>query len=148
VTVLAIVLSVVGGTLELAGLAFVVLDIRGDRQLAERYLEAFDDIPNFGGPTGPMKPDAILMREFQRTSGTEEQQLKRARADFEGDLTQVRTAAARSTYQQRDRLTGFIRELLQGGLGRRKIGAALIALGIVVSVAANVVSAAAQLGYA
>lgn len=142
-TALAIVLSVLGGALELAGLAFVVLEIRGDRKLAERYLEALDDLPSFGGPRGPMKPEAMLIRDVQRRSGTAEEQGKRARAEFERDLTQVRTAAARSAYQQRDRLTSFIRELLQGGLGRRKLGAALIALGIVVSVAANVVSAAA-----
>jgi hypothetical protein len=34
-----------------------------------------------------------------------------------------------------------VRDLLQGGLGQRKLGAALVGLGIVVSVAANVVSA-------
>jgi hypothetical protein len=64
VTSLAIVLWILGGIAELAGLFLVVKQISDDRSLARRYVEEVPEVPSFGHPIGPQKPEVALVREW------------------------------------------------------------------------------------
>lgn len=140
---IAIFLTVLGGILELGGLALVVLEIRSDRRLADRYLEKLTDAPPAGFYGPAVRPEVRLMDEHRLTHGPVEQQVRLLRETHSKELRRVTDAASRATYEERARFQAFVRDLLQGGLGQRKIGAGLIAAGIVASMAGNVVSASA-----
>jgi hypothetical protein len=69
-TVLATVLSVVGGALELGGIALVVFGIRGDRVLAERYLKRIEDAPPAGFQGPIVRPEIRMMQDHELRYGS------------------------------------------------------------------------------
>jgi hypothetical protein len=127
-------LAISGGLFELAGLALVAIEIRGDRELAEKYLNAHPI------PTGPLSPFRRLRdpRLDQLRSGDPRYRTEQQ----ERDLETATGAAERTARDQQEAFLNFVRELLQGGLGRRKLGALLLAVGIVLSVGGSIVSTA------
>jgi hypothetical protein len=137
---LPIVLAALGGLFELGGLALVVLEIGHDRKLAERYLDEIETEPSPGLTKPYVRPEMRIVNEMQMARGSTEEQLKRARQQLEQDLTRTNDVATRAIYRERQRFQNLVRDLLQGGLGQRKIGAALLAVGILLSVSSNVAS--------
>jgi hypothetical protein len=142
-TALAIILSVAGGAFELGGIALVVFGIREDRGLADRYLTRVEEAPpaGFHGPI--VRPEIRMMEDHALRHGPVDDRLRLTQERYAQDIRRITDAASRATYEERARFQSFVRDLLQGGLGHRKMGAGLVALGIVTSVAANVVSAVA-----
>ena len=139
----AIGLTVSGGLLELLGIALVALDIRGDRVKAEQYLAAAEATRPLGfRPPGPMKPEYQMMRQFEQSHGPVEKRVEAIRSELSRDLERTTQAAERAAYSQRKAFLDLVRDLLQGGLGRRKAGASLFASGVVLNVAGNVLSMA------
>lgn len=136
----AILLSVVGGTLELGGVGFVVREIKGDRDLARRYLQQIEEAPppRFHAPY--VRPEVEMMRNHPGAQGTPEQQITRLRGQQAADVRRVSEAATNAVSEERRRFASFVGDLLQGGLGERRLGAILVALGIVVNMAAGIVS--------
>jgi hypothetical protein len=131
-----IVLTVLGGIAELGGIYLVAKDIQRDQELAAKYVREWEQQPNLPTPSfhGPPKdprliegPDAAaLQRDVQRVALAAQQASGAAR----GRLDRQRTA-----------FTGFISALLQGGVERRRLGVKLFAVGVVMNVAGNVISA-------
>jgi hypothetical protein len=124
-------------------IAFVVSEIRGDRNLAERYLKKVKDAPPAGFQGPIVRPDMAMIEHYRMTHGTAEEQLRLLREKQASEMKRITDAASRATYEERARFAAFVEDLLRGGLGRRKLGAALVGAGIVMSVAANVVSSLA-----
>lgn len=142
VTTLAVALWILGGLAELAGLFFVVKQISHDRALATRYVEELPQVPSFGHPVGPQKPHVALVRDWERRQGTAEEQIRRAQTEYDREIARIRDAAASSAHDQRNAFLNFIGDLLTVGLGRRRLGVALLALGMLLGVAGNLVSVA------
>jgi len=141
-TTVAIVMWVLGGFAELSGLLLVVKEIGDDRALAKRYLEEMPEVPSFGHPLGPQKPEVALMRNWERRQGTAEEQIRRAQAEYDREIGRIRDAAASSAHAQRDAFLRFVSDLLTVGLGRRRLGVGLLAFGMFLGVAGNLVSVA------
>jgi hypothetical protein len=57
-------------------------------------------------------------------------------------MSRIRDAAANSAHAQRNAFLNFVSDLLTVGLGRRRLGVALLALGMSLGVAGNLVSVA------
>ena len=80
--------------------------------------------------------DDMILRQ-----GTAEEQVAKLRDADSRELRRITEAASRAAYEERTRFSNFVQELLQGGLGQRKLGAVLVVIGIVLGCAANIVSA-------
>jgi hypothetical protein len=142
VTALAIVLSVLSVPRTWRARVRGARDPSGP-QIGQALPRGTRDTPSYGLSRSPVRPDVQMMQNFQMTQGSAEDQVRLLRENQAADLRRVTDASARNIVEDRARFQAFVRDLLQGGLGQRAFGAALIACGIVVSVAANVVSAAA-----
>jgi hypothetical protein len=141
VSLAVILLAAASGVLELAGLGLVAYEIRSDRDLAVRYLTRIQEAPPVG-IQGPMvRPEVRMMDDMLLRQGTAEQQVAKLRDAHSGELRRITEATSRAAYEERARFANFVQELLQGGLGQRKIGAVLVAVGIVLGAAANIVGA-------
>lgn len=142
-TAVAIVLNVLGGLLELAGLLLVVLEIGNDRTLAQRYLKRIEEVPPpafYGSRGGGAR--AQLMDRYEMSQALPEEQVRLLGQKSERDMTAVIAASRQAILEERDRFHSFVRDLLQSGIGQRKLGAVLVGCGIVVGVVASVISSA------
>ena len=135
-------MTVGGGLLELLGIALVALDIRSDRQKAEQYLAAAETAIPLGFRPPPMRPELEMMRRHEQTHGPAEQRLEAVRSELARNVERTTQAAERAAYAQRKAFLDLVRDLLQGGLGRRKLGAWLFAGGVVLNVSGNVLGMA------
>lgn len=136
-----IVLAAAGGFFELTGLGLVVVQIRSDRELASRYIERIEQAGPVGIHAPAMRPDMQFMHDYELSRGSPAEQVAKLRAQYGQDMRRVTDAASRAVYEERHRFASFANDLLQGGLGQRKLGAVLLALGILCGTAANITSA-------
>jgi hypothetical protein len=141
VTLATIVLAGASAFLELGGLALVAFEIRSDRDLAVRYLAQIQDAPPVGIQGPIVRPEVRMMDDMMLRQGTTAEQLTKLRDANSRELRRITDAASRAAYEERTRFANFVQELLQGGLGQRKLGAALVAVGIALGCAANIVGA-------
>jgi hypothetical protein len=136
-----ITLAASSAVFELAGLGLVAFEIRSDRELAVRYLTQIQDAPPVGIQAPMVRPQMQMVNDAMLRQGTTQQQLDNLRTANASELKRIGEAASRAAYEERTRFASFVQELLQGGLGQRKTGAVLVAVGIVLGAAANIVGA-------
>ena len=158
-TLWAIVLTLSGGVAELVGLGLVAWEIRQDRAQARRLFHG-DVVVKVGGATATARAGGVAVL----TGGPEptveervdklEEEVRRQREAFDQRVAEVRAELSREVSAQvadaraaaaedSQKVWRAIQAMLEGGLGRRALGVGLFAVGLILSVAGNVVGAAA-----
>ncbi len=153
VCVLAVVLMLAGAVAELGGLGLVVLDIQSARRHARALAsQGFEQALPVTAVVGRAEPSGA-----ETGTPTQEQRIEALERDLHtlGEWTENRLKELRERVSSvamgvadrqmeahllEERIRGFLREILTADLGRRKVGAVLIAVGIVLALAGNLVS--------
>ena len=156
VSALGIVLSILGGLAELTGLALTVLGITDARRQARdlnldrRVVEMSSSISasaststgTLSGGREPTPEERLAMLE-QRLIALERDVEQRDAKQRERTVEEVRrgVSGARQLARDQDRaLREFLHTMLTGSLERQTNGVLLFALGVILSVVANIVS--------
>jgi len=159
VNTVAIVLSSVGGLLELGGLALVVLDIVADREQArtlfaprdalerrERSYPAPVHAPSWVPPSQasvmltPAQHRDAAAKESHRTGAAVANALVRLKKATDAELDREIERVERMTHEREEVLRRGLVHVLAGSIKQRTFGAVLLGLGIGFATAGSVVS--------